>query len=107
ASLFLLLAYTSLFRSHCYFQGLTLAFAPNFHFGLGTWLRCSDNTWQIAHLLDLFAIEFQDYITAAYTSFGSRAIFFNMADQCAFVTVQTNCFGNLIIKDRKSTRLNP
>src|SRR5699024_12495241 len=90
------LGITSFELIHCYFQGLTLAFAPNFHFGLGTWLRCSDNTWQIAHLLDLFAIEFQDYITAAYTSFGSRAIFFNMADQCAFVPVQPNCFRTLL-----------
>src|SRR5699024_5027696 len=82
---------------HGNLEGFALAFAPDFHLSLGTWLGCSNNTWQVAHLFDLIAIEFQDHITTTHACFGSRAIFFDMADQCTFVAVQTNCFGALII----------
>src|SRR5690625_2790530 len=60
-------------------QGFTLALAPNFHFGLGTWLGGANNTWQVAHLLDLFTIEIKNHVTATYPCLGSRTILFDVA----------------------------
>src|SRR5690606_32523738 len=73
-----------------------LAFAPYFHVGTAIGLGSTHNARQIGHVLDLFAIEFDDDIARPYARLVGWTVFFDIADHGTLGFSKPDSLGNVI-----------